>query len=130
MKWVLVTLVIFFTACRETLTDERSPVDRMMESQIIGKWIYDTGNPPFEDSTILVFDFNNSMLIVDYGQKDTLDYFRYKIRDSALILINLAFYPRLYEIEYRILWLNQQWLTIARYQYRQMVYSKTYRKIY
>lgn len=126
MKWIFFFIAVLTISCRETLSDNPSVMDRRMQNQIIGRWIYYTGEPPMDDSTILIFNRNQSMLIIDYSRMDTFDHFRYKIRDSNLILINLAFFPQLYEINYRIFRLDVQMLTLARYRYRQIQYTKNY----
>lgn len=129
MKWIFFFIAVLTISCRETISDNPSVMDRRMQNQIIGRWIYDTGEPPMDDSTILIFNNNQSMLIIDYSRLDTFDHFRYKIRDSNLILINLAFYPQLYEIEYRILQLDATMLTLARFRYQQIQYIKNYRRV-
>lgn len=124
---LFMTLMVIMS-CRESVGDKPSATDIEMEKRIIGSWIYDHGEPPYPDSTILYFDFDKTMLIVDYSARDTIYDYRYKIRDSVLTLIDFRAYPYLSEIDYRINLLNALSLTIFRYEYNIFRYSKTYRK--
>ncbi len=131
MKYTCLTIflpLIFLMSCRESVGDKPSATDVEMEKRIIGSWIYDHGEPPYPDSTILFFDFDKTMLIIDYSARDTIYDYRYKIRDSVLTLIDLTAYPNLYEIDYRINRLDQLFFTIARYEYNILRYTKSYRK--
>jgi hypothetical protein len=121
--------VIFFLSCRETIGDQPSDIDIEMEKRIIGNWIFDNGEPPDFDSTILFFNFSNEMSLINYSTHDTFDY-RYIIRDSVLTFISFSSYPNRLEVDFQIDFLDPFFLTISRYQNLSLINITTFRKFY
>ncbi len=127
IAWILPCIALI-VSCRETIGDKPSAVDVEMEKRIIGNWIFESGNPPVIDSTILFFDFSKKMTVIDYGIHDTMADFYYKIRDSVLTLISFSGYSNRYEIDYQIDFLNSDYLILSRYRNHTLLYTKTYRR--
>ncbi len=122
--------VILMISCRETIGEKPSALDIEMEKRIIGNWIFDNGEPPDFDSTILFFNFSNEMSIINSATNDTVADYRYIIRDSVLTFISLSSYPNRFEVDFQIDFLDNIFLTISHYRNFSLINTTTFRKFY